>query len=294
LGKWPALDVFGGDELALAAADEFLPTAAETRGETLRLFFANPIARDAAAGSLSDRYSVAPLEVDDEDWARRSQEHLSPIAIGRVLVLPDPLVSGSSVAQAFRPANAGLKPRATIPNPPLISVIIRPSMGFGTGHHPTTRLCLLALQSADLRGAFLLDVGTGSGILAIAAARLGAARVLGLDNDADAIQSANENLALNPGAGNVGFQVADLLTIVLPTADLIVANLTGTLLARTAGALVGALSPGGLLIVGGILADEEEMVDRAFTDVAVTQRRQEDEWRCLVMMKAEAAGPGAK
>jgi ribosomal protein L11 methyltransferase len=281
LGKWPALDVLGGDELALAAADEFSPTAAETRGETLRLFFASPIARDAAAGSLSDRYSVVPLEIDDEDWARRSQEHLSPIAIGRVLVLP----AVSLPPPAGLPSDGGLAP---------VHVVIQPSMGFGTGHHATTRLCLLALQSADLRGAFLLDVGTGSGILAIAAARLGAARVLGLDNDADAIQSANENLALNPGAGNVGFQVADLLTIVLPTADLIVANLTGTLLARTAGALVGALSPGGLLIVSGILADEEEMVDRAFTDVAVTERRQEDEWRCLVMMKAEAAGPGAK
>jgi ribosomal protein L11 methyltransferase len=281
LGKWPALDVLGGDELALAAADEYSPTAAETRRDTLRLFFATPAARDGAAASLSDRYSVVPLEVDDEDWARRSQEHLSPIAIGRVLVLPDPLVSGFPVAQAS-------------PNPPLVSVIIRPSMGFGTGHHATTRLCLLALQTADLHGAFVLDVGTGSGILAIAAARLGAARILGLDNDSDAIQSANENLALNQGAENVAFQVADLLTVALPPADLIVANLTGTLLARTAVALVGALSPGGLLIVSGILADEEEMVARAFSGVATTDRRQEDEWRCLVMTKPDTAGRGAK
>jgi ribosomal protein L11 methyltransferase len=281
LGKWPALDVHGGDELALAAADEFSPTATETRGETLRLFFATPVARDAAAGSLSHRYSVVPLEVDDEDWARRSQEHLSPVAIGRVLVLP---------AASLRPPVSSLPSDGALAP---VHVVIQPSMGFGTGHHATTRLCLLALQTADLHGAFMLDVGTGSGILAIAAARLGAARVLGLDNDADAIQSANENLALNPGAGNVAFQVADLLTIVLPPAGLIVANLTGALLARAAGALVGALSPGGLLIVSGILADEEEMVARAFTGVAVTQRRQEDEWRCLVM-KADAAAPGAK
>jgi ribosomal protein L11 methyltransferase len=281
LGKWPALDVLGGDELALAAADEFSPTAAETIGETLRLFFATPVARDGAAVSLSHHYSVVPLEVDDGDWARRSQEHLSPIAIGRVLVLP---------AASLRPPASSLPSDAALAP---VHVVIQPSMGFGTGHHATTRLCLLALQAADLRGAFLLDVGTGSGILAIAAARLGAARVLGLDNDADAIQSANENLALNPGAGNVAFNVADLLTVVLPPADLIVANLTGTLLARTAAALVGALSPGGLLIVSGILADEEEMVARAFTGVAMTERRQEDEWRCLVMMKPDAAAPGA-
>jgi ribosomal protein L11 methyltransferase len=281
LGKWPALDVLGGDELALAAADEFSPTAAETIGETLRLFFATPVARDGAAVSLSRHYSVVPVEVDDEDWARRSQEHLSPIAIGRVLVLP---------AASLRPPTSSLPSDAALAP---VHVVIQPSMGFGTGHHATTRLCLLAIQASDLRGAFLLDVGTGSGILAIAAARLGAARVLGLDNDADAIQSANENLALNPGAGNVAFKVADLLTVVLPPADLIVANLTGTLLARTAAALVGALSPGGLLIVSGILADEEEMVARAFTGVAMTERRQEDEWRCLVMMKPDAVAPGA-
>ena len=282
MGNWPALDVLGGDDFALAAADEFSPTAAETRGETLRLFFATADARDAAADSLSHRYSVVPREVDDEDWARRSQERLSPIAIGRVLVLP---------AAHLQPPTSGL-PSGDALSP--IHLVIRPSMGFGTGHHATTRLCLLALQTADLAGAFLLDVGTGSGILAIAAARLGAARALGLDNDADAIQAANENLTLNPEAGNVAFQVVDLMTAALPPADFIVANLTGTLLIKAAASLVHALSPGGLLIVSGILADEEAMVAGAFSGVAITERRSEDEWRCLMMMKPGAPQRGAK
>ena len=278
--------------IALAAADEFSPTAAETRRETLRLFFATPALATRRRALLSHRDSRRPVEVDDEDWAagRRSTSRRSRSAMCR---RSRPLVSDPRGA-GLQACERGAKAPRHDSDPPLISVIIRPSMGFGTGHHATTRLCLLALQSADLRGAFLLDVGTGSGILAIAAARLGAARVLGLDNDADAIQSANENLALNPGAGNVAFHVADLLTIVLPTADLIVANLTGALLARTAAALVGALSRRGLLIISGILADEEEMVDCAFTGVAVTQRRQEDEWRCLVMTKANAGGSRCK
>jgi len=272
LGKWPALDVLGGDDLALAAVDEFAPTAAEDRQGALRLYFATPVSRDAAAASLSHLYSVLPVEIDDGDWARRSQERLEPIAIGRVLVLPDTGVLRSN------------------PSPPIerrspVSMVIRPSMGFGTGHHATTRLCLLALQAADLSGAFVLDVGTGSGILAIAAARLGAGCALGLDSDPDAIQAANENLRLNVDAQNVRFEVSDLLTATLPQADLIVANLTGTLLTRTAATLLGALSPFGSLIVSGILADEEEMVVRAFSDAIITQRQEDGEWRCWTLAR---------
>ena len=138
-------------------------------------------------------------------------------------------------------------------------------MGFGTGHHATTRLCLAALQRTPVAGAFVLDVGTGSGILAIAAARLGAAQARGIDFDADAIQSANENLTRNPEVRTVSFDVARRSAPDLPRADIVLANLTGALLARVAPTLLDALNPGGTLIVSGILEAEEETVRLAFS-----------------------------
>ncbi len=141
-------------------------------------------------------------------------------------------------------------------------------MGFGTGHHATTRLCLAALQTLDLSQLSVLDVGTGSGVLAIAADRLGAARALGIDHDPDAVQAARENLALNPATRDVSFAVADLRTTPLPRAGVVTANLTGALLIETANDLLAAVDAGGTLIVSGLLAAERDDVVRAMTGPA--------------------------
>lgn len=259
MGKhWPAFDASCDQpDLLLVAVDDFSPTAVEERDDGLRVFFATEAARDAAVAALVPQFRVSPIDVDDEDWARRSQQNLKPIRVGRITILPRP------------------GPRVTSPD--AIAIVIPPSMGFGTGHHVTTRLCLAALQSLDLHDAFVLDVGTGSGLLAIAAVKMGATRALGIDDDPDAIAAATENLAFN-GVTNVEFAVTDLMKEDLPAADVVVANLTGALVVRAAGRLAGAVRPGGVLIVSGVLASEGREVRQAFANQSFTADVQEDEW----------------
>jgi ribosomal protein L11 methyltransferase len=268
LKTYPALRVRSSDADCLAAAvDDYSPTAIESRDDEVRVFFANARNRDAAHRALAARFDVSPIEVSDQDWARRSQENLPPVTVGRLTVFPNP------------------ESRIPNPNSGTIALVIAPSMGFGTGHHATTRLCLEALQTIDVRGRTALDVGTGSGILAIAAARLGAARARGIDSDADAIQSARENLAVNPGAAHVTFDVADLATSALGSADVVTANLTGALLVRSASRLTAAVRQGGVLIVGGLLAHERDEVRAAFRGTTVVWEREDEGWASLVMKK---------
>ncbi len=264
---YPALDVAGADpDLLLAMLDDFSPTAIEERDAGVRAFFATAAARDAARTALGAAFSVAALDVSDEDWARRSQEHLQPVTVGRITILP--------TESAARDRDAA------------ITLVIRPSMGFGTGHHATTRLCLDALQRIDVAGARVLDIGTGSGILAIAADRLGAAEAIGLDVDADAIQSARENLTLNPGATRVRFDVADLAQAnaeLAGGADIVLANLTGALLVRAAGTLRAAVRPGGVLIVSGLQSHERRDVVEALAPAKILWQAEEDTWIGLAM-----------
>lgn len=245
--------------------DDFGPTAVEEHDDTLRIFFQTTDSRAAAQAALGAQFAVTPVDVPDEDWARRSQENLQPVTVGRITVFPNP--------------------QSRIPNPGGLAIVIAPSMGFGTGHHVTTRLCLEALQQIDVTNAFVLDVGTGSGVLAIATERLGAARALGIDNDPDAIQSARENLELNQDVRRVTFEVADLTTRELPEADAVTANLTGALLVRAAAALLGAVRPGGTLILSGLLAHERDEVCLAFAPAAVVWEREEDGWTGLVLSR---------
>ena len=205
-------------EAVAAILDDHQPAAIEERGSTWLASFASAGTRDEAMAALSSLggtdLTVEPLELPDEDWASRCQAGLTPIHVGRLVVTPPWFARSQEVVD--RP----------------VVVVIEPSMGFGTGHHATTRLCLEALQSVDPSGKRVLDVGTGSGVLALAAALLGAREVTAIDNDPDAVASARDNLGLNPAAGSIDLSVADLRDSPPSPAAIVLANLTGAMLTR--------------------------------------------------------------
>jgi ribosomal protein L11 methyltransferase len=276
--KYPALDVAGIEsDFLLALVDDFGPHAVDTHDSLVTIFFTEASGRDRARDAVMRAHPdvvVNARDVDDEDWAARSQANLTPVIVGRITVAP-PWAEPATGFPTPHPPASGVQPSVVI--------VIAPSMGFGTGHHATTRLCLRALQELDLTESRVLDVGTGSGVLAIAARMLGAREAIGIDDDRDAIHSAMENLTRNPGIDHVTFEARDLRTAPLSPADVITANLTGALLVRSANLLVGALTPHGSLIVSGLQTHEREDVVRAFGQERVVWEAVEDDWVGLIV-----------
>ena len=272
--KYPALDVAGADwDLLLACVDDFSVSAVEDHDTSVTVYFSDPASRDDARLAVERNFPSAAVtlrDVDDENWAARSQANLGAIRVGRIVVAP-PWDVAPSPTDSDRLQVDALQAD-------YFQIIITPSMGFGTGHHATTRLCLAALQTLNLEGRTVLDVGTGSGVLAIAARALGAAQATGIDSDADAVQSARENLAQNPAIAGVRFIHRDLRVTALPPADVVTANLTGALLIQSAGLLLDALRPGGTLIVSGLEAHEGPAVAAAFARARLTWQAEEDSW----------------
>jgi ribosomal protein L11 methyltransferase len=273
-------------DLVAAQIDGTLATAIEESDDReWRVFYPSPASRDEAAGALElycrpHGIAVSRIDVDDEDWARRSQAALTSVPIGDIIVSPPWDV----------PA-----PGARHPAP--LVIVIEPSVGFGTGHHASTRLCLLAMQQLDLRGTSVIDVGTGSGVLAIAAAKLGAASVVAIDTDADAIANARDNAARNDAG--VFFFVADASEPGrsylrgghgASTFDVVLANLTAAWLRRLSVSLMTMVADGGTLVLSGIQTSEKDRVLEAFVRFRPPDRApklahelDEDGWSALVL-----------
>ena len=197
-------------------------------------------------------------QIEDKDWEREWMENFHPMRFGQRLW----------ICPSWR----------DVPDPAAVNVMLDPGLAFGTGTHPTTALCLSWLDGLDLQGKTVIDFGCGSGILAIAALKLGAAQAIGIDIDPQAIQASRDNAERNG--------VADRLSLYLPhqqpdnlSADVVVANiLAGPL--RELAPLISALpKSGGHLGLSGILASQAESVCEAYAErFALDPVAEKEEW----------------
>jgi ribosomal protein L11 methyltransferase len=201
-----------------------------------------------------------------EDWATAWKKHFPILHIGRRLVICPPWLE-------YHPC------------PDEVMVELEPGMAFGTGLHPTTRMCLLALEELVRPGIRVLDLGTGSGILAIVAARLGARSVLALDIDPIPVSVAKANVAANGVADRVHVERGCLDILGTDTWHLIVANISAqTITALLEEGLARCLDPEGKLVAAGIIREQMGEVERAFASqgLAINDCRQEGDWVTLI------------
>lgn len=222
----------------------------------------------AAALEARSVHGGMAAEVADEDWGEGWKRDLRPLDVGRVRVRP------SWIEEP--------------PPPGAVEVVLDPGMAFGTGSHPTTSLCLAALSDlvSARPGATVLDVGTGSGLLAIAARKLGAGRVAANDEDPVAVEVALENAARNGVALEL---TTDPVESIGGTFDVVVANILANVLVALAPALARKVAAGGVLLLSGILGPQEDEVRRAHVAQGLSPLpggdRRDGEWSLLALRR---------
>ena len=209
---------------------------------------------------------VGPLRtrhVDDGDWTDAWKAHYVPQRVGRVVIVP------SWLEEALEPGE--------------VAITLDPGMAFGTGLHPTTRGCLQMLQEVSPMPGDVLDVGCGSGILALAALRLGAERAVAVDTDPLAVAAAGENAERNGLADRVTVIEGTLPASAERRHELVLANLVAAVLIELAPRLVAHLAPGGVLLASGIIEPRATEVIAAMraAGLALTARRDDGEWVSL-------------
>ena len=266
-------------ETGAAIEQTIIPDAGEkldpARAFTVRAFF-RPISASSCSAREESLWHLAQLrplseprvrELAEEDWAEAWKKYYTILHIGKHLVI--------------KPSWLEYAPRADE-----VIIELDPGMAFGTGLHPTTRLCLLALEQYQTGAPRVLDVGTGSGILSITAAKLGAREIRALDTDAVAVETATRNVAINRAEKIVRVE-RGTIDASCNQFDLICINILAEVIVELAPALAAALRPDGIVIASGILDFKADDVADALNAVGIeiVEKKQEEDWIALVGKK---------
>ncbi|AQS09007.1 ribosomal protein L11 methyltransferase [Clostridium saccharobutylicum] len=207
---------------------------------------------------------VTYRKMHEEDWANNWKQYYKPVKItGKIVIKP--------IWEEYEKKDDEL------------IIELDPGMAFGTGTHETTRMCIKALDKYVKPNTTVFDVGCGSGILAIAAAKLGANHVVGVDLDPVAVDSSKENISFN-NLNNIEVLEGNLLDVVSGKADIVVANIIAEIICVLTEDVKKALNEGGLFIVSGIIHDRVDMVKEKFAECGfeVMEINKDGEWNCIV------------
>ncbi len=242
-----------------------------TRTEVIGLFPAETEMKDIKhrleqeAGELFSSWQLQALE--EKEWSRAWMEEFQPMLFGKHLW----------ICPSWH----------TPPEPDAVNILLDPGLAFGTGTHPTTALCLEWLDTHPPLGSTVIDYGCGSGILAIAAARLGASSVIGVDTDPQALQATRDNASKNGVRQRI--RVAPPEDSVFPPADLLLANILANPLIELAERLATQVKEGGSIVLSGILKDQTEEVTAAYRPwFTITEPVTREEWVRLEGIKKTA------
>ena len=273
------LDELGYELIELGATS----TAIQTPPEILAFFNGDKTAKDTYVSSINPQQLsvVDVLEVTDQNWNENCPEVWQPVHAKNLVVVP------VSSADDPRP-----NPSSPAENPDQIFMRIIPGQGFGTGHHPTTRMILEELslyQETDSKPVNrILDIGTGSGILAIAAAKLFNAPIDATDIDQDALNNASDNLNLNQVSSLVSLSLKDLPELNAPY-EIILANVYGEVLVQMRDEITRLAAPGAQAFLSGVTELIKDLVIDSFIkndDWSLVTERGERDWMCFVLKRA--------
>ena len=270
-GMWDFSNMTRAVDTDAVTVKAYLPVD-EDLDERLRLFEARIREFQAVTGDGMEKGSCAIswATVQDEDWSENWKKYFHPEKVGSLIVIKPTWEDYTA-------------------SPDDIVIELDPGAAFGTGTHPTTAMCIRELELLVRGGMRVFDVGTGSGVLSIAAARLGAADVTAMDYDRTAVNVAEENIRQNRLEGQIRTGISDLLKSFEGQADLIVANIIADIIIRLFEELDEHLAPGGHLLASGIIAERLPDVTEACLAHSFTVDKviEEKGWAAMLISRGE-------